>query len=67
MLFRIRVLFLVLGTLLYVVSPLDIIPEAVFGIFGFMDDFFFVFILVIYLSIQYRRVLAARGDRGQAE
>ena len=67
MIFRIRVLILVLGMLFYVVSPLDIIPEGIFGIFGLMDDFLFVFILVIYLSIQYRRVLAARGQRDHAE
>jgi len=67
MVFRIRVLFIVLGLFLYVISPLDLIPEAVFGIFGFMDDLLFFFILVIYLSIQYRRVLARRGERAQAD
>ena len=67
MIFRLRVLILVLGMLFYVVSPLDIIPEGVFGIFGLMDDLLFVFILVIYLSIQYRRVLAARGQHDHAE
>jgi len=65
--FRLRVLFLVLGMVFYVISPLDIIPEAVFGIFGLMDDLLFVFILVIYLSIQYRRVLAARGLHDHVE
>ena len=60
--FRLRVLILVLGLVFYVISPLDIIPEAVFGIFGLMDDLLFAFILVIYLSISYRRILAARGN-----
>lgn len=65
--FRLRVFCLIFGTLLYVLMPFDIIPEGIVGIFGILDDLLFVFILVIYLSIQYRRVLADRGDRPQAD
>jgi len=65
--FRLRVFFLVLCTLLYVLMPFDIIPEGIVGIFGILDDALFVFILVIYLSILYRRVLATRGDRPRAD
>ena len=31
-------IFMVLGGLIYLVSPVDLIPEAVFGILGFFDD-----------------------------
>ena len=62
--FRLRVFCLILGVLLYILMPFDIIPEGVVGILGLFDDLLFVFILVIYLSIMYRRVLAARGAGG---
>lgn len=41
--------------LLYVVFPLDIIPEAIFGILGFLDDLLIGFLLLVYLAHEYRR------------
>lgn len=29
------------GALIYLASPLDFIPKALFGLIGFMDNFFF--------------------------
>lgn len=58
--FRIRILLCLLGALLYLASPLDFIPEALFGILGFLDDFFVVFLLLIYISIMYREVVTQR-------
>ena len=58
--FRIRVCVLCLMALIYFISPLDIIPEAAFGILGFLDDFMIIFLLVIYISIIYRRTIANR-------
>ncbi|CAH2293493.1 E3 ubiquitin- ligase RNF170 isoform X1 [Pelobates cultripes] len=61
--FRIRIVLCVLGALFYIVLPLDIIPEALFGILGFLDDFFVFFLLLIYISIMYREVVTQRLNR----
>ncbi|KAM4709738.1 E3 ubiquitin-protein ligase RNF170 isoform 1-T1 [Discoglossus pictus] len=61
--FRIRIVLCLLGALFYLVSPLDIIPEALFGILGFLDDFFVLFLLLIYISIMYREVVTQRLNR----
>lgn len=45
---------------MYLISPLDMIPEAVFGILGLLDDMFVVFLLAIYVTVIYRRFLATR-------
>ncbi len=61
--FRLRVIVCFLAALLYLISPLDLIPEAGFGLLGFLDDFFVMLLLTIYVSIIYRRFVAARaGD-----
>ncbi|KAM4809213.1 E3 ubiquitin-protein ligase RNF170 [Rhinophrynus dorsalis] len=61
--FRIRIVLCLLGAVFYLVSPLDIIPEALFGILGFLDDFFVLFLLLIYISIMYREVVTQRLHR----
>ncbi|XP_069482509.1 E3 ubiquitin-protein ligase RNF170 isoform X2 [Ambystoma mexicanum] len=58
--FRIRIVICLVGAFLYLASPLDIIPEALFGILGFLDDFFVIFLLLIYISIMYREVVTQR-------
>uniref|UniRef100_X1YV84 E3 ubiquitin-protein ligase RNF170 n=1 Tax=Capitella teleta TaxID=283909 RepID=X1YV84_CAPTE len=58
LMFRIRILVCFLVALLYLISPFDIIPEAVFGILGLLDDFFILLLLAIYISIIYRRFVA---------
>lgn len=63
--FRLRVLVVFLAALFYFISPLDIIPEAVFGIFGFLDDLFILLLLAIYLSLIYRNVVQQRAQAGQ--
>jgi len=60
--FRLRVLLCCLFALLYLISPLDILPEAVFGFFGLLDDVFVVLLVTIYISIIYRRLVAARAE-----
>ncbi len=58
--YRIRFMFLFLISLIYFLSPLDLIPEALFGIFGFIDDFLVLLILAIYACQIYRQVIANR-------
>lgn len=61
--FRIRILLCLLGAFFYLISPLDFVPEALFGILGFLDDFFVIFLLLIYISIMYREVITQRLNR----
>ncbi|KAM8827613.1 E3 ubiquitin-protein ligase RNF170 isoform 2-T6 [Spinachia spinachia] len=58
--FRIRILLCLVGAITYLASPLDIIPEALFGLLGFMDDFFVILLLFVYISIMYREVVTQR-------
>lgn len=58
--FRLRVVLCCLGAVVYLFNPLDIIPEAMFGIFGFLDDVIVFLLCVIYVSIIYRRVVIRR-------
>ncbi|KAG1931719.1 E3 ubiquitin-protein ligase RNF170 [Pimephales promelas] len=58
--FRLRILLVLLGALVYLASPLDFIPEGVVGLLGFLDDFFVILLLFIYISIMYREVVTQR-------
>jgi len=37
----------IITTLVYVLSPFDLIPEAVFGLLGLMDDFGVIILAVV--------------------
>lgn len=63
--FRLRVIVCFIAALLYFISPFDIIPEAVFGIIGFFDDFFILLLLSVYVGIIYRQVVANRAQAAQ--
>lgn len=60
--FRLRIFVCFTIALLYLLSPLDIIPEIAFGIFGLLDDLFVVLLLAIYISILYRRYIEAQTE-----
>ncbi|KAL3868909.1 hypothetical protein ACJMK2_041853 [Sinanodonta woodiana] len=55
--FRFRIIMCFIAAFLYFISPLDIIPEAVFGILGFFDDLFILLLLAIYITIIYRNAV----------
>lgn len=59
--YRIRVIFIMLLAICYLLSPLDLIPEALFGIFGFLDDIFIIIFFAMYITIIYRSIVAARA------
>lgn len=59
--FRFRICILILAAFLYLISPLDILPEGAFGVIGFLDDLFIFLLVAIYISIIYRQVVASRG------
>ena len=46
--------------LLYLLSPFDILPESVLGLFGYLDDFVLILIAMVYISYLYRALLTAR-------
>ncbi len=60
MMFRFRVVLLFVIFLIYFLSPLDIIPEAAFGILGFIDDLFIFMLFLIHITMMYRQVVAER-------
>jgi len=57
-LFYIALHFLLL--FLYLLSPLDLIPEAVVGPLGYLDDFAAIFLSIVYWSVLFRRLLNQR-------
>ncbi|BFY99396.1 hypothetical protein BsWGS_02436 [Bradybaena similaris] len=59
--FRFRIGILVLAAFLYLISPLDILPEGALGLVGFLDDIFIILLAAIYISIIYRQYVASRG------
>lgn len=55
--FRIRIMFCLMGVFFYLILFLDFVFEVLFGILGFLDDFFVIFLLFIYIFIMYREVI----------
>lgn len=58
LMFRLRVMILTVAAGMYILSPLDILPEAILGVFGLLDDLFIMFLLLVYLCIAYRQFLS---------
>ncbi|CAF1143120.1 unnamed protein product [Adineta steineri] len=56
--YRLRTIVIFIGVILYVISPLDILPESVLGIFGLLDDFFIVLCTALYVVVAFRQNLA---------
>ncbi len=54
-------LFLALLALLYIFSPLDLIPEFMFGIVGLIDDILVFVTMVVYIAQQYRAYVVNAG------
>ena len=64
--FQLRVVFLAAMWLLYLLSPLDLIPEAVFGIVGLLDDLVILILISMYLTFFFRQIMAGIGDNPPA-
>jgi len=58
--FRARIVLCVVAILVYLISPLDILPEAVLGLLGLLDDLFVLLLVLVYMTIIYRQVVAQR-------
>lgn len=60
LMFRLRVVMCFVAALMYLLSPLDIVPEAAFGVLGLLDDLFIFVLILLYVSVIYRRYVVAR-------
>ena len=56
-----RILILTSIAVLYVLSPFDIIPEVVFGIFGFLDDILIFGLFMMYATVLFRNFLSTQA------
>ncbi|CAI8013774.1 E3 ubiquitin-protein ligase RNF170 [Geodia barretti] len=54
---RLHILLLLLLSVLYLLSPLDLIPEAVFGALGLLDDLIILVAVATYASQLYRNYI----------
>ena len=62
MMFRLRIILCLVAVLVYLLSPLDILPEAVLGIIGLLDDIFIILLVLVYVTIIYRQIIAERAN-----
>ncbi|CAF1581536.1 unnamed protein product [Rotaria sp. Silwood1] len=56
--YRLRTIIVFISVIAYVISPFDILPESILGIFGLLDDFFVVLCSALYVIIAFRENLA---------
>lgn len=61
--FQLRIFTLVLFWIFYLLSPLDLIPEAAFGLLGLLDDVVIFIFLSMYLTTIFRSVMAQLGQQ----
>ncbi|GJM97193.1 hypothetical protein PR202_ga14101 [Eleusine coracana subsp. coracana] len=55
-----RMMMMVALSAIYVLSPVDFLPESVLGIVGFLDDLFIILIVFMHLAAVYRSLLVYR-------
>lgn len=48
---RAQIRFFLVAAFAYILSPIDLIPEAIFGIFGILDDLLFLFMCLMCVAI----------------
>ena len=58
---RFRIYFYFGLALLYLITPVDILPESVFGIAGILDDLIVIIIIAVYVTSLYRNYVAFRN------
>ena len=62
--FRMRQQFSLLLGILYVLSPVDFIPEAVLGVVGLLDDLAVLLFVLVLVAGLYRAMVMARARAG---
>ena len=61
-LYRLRVSLLILVGVVYLLSPLDIVPDAAFGILGLIDDILVILVVCVFITNVYRSYIADGGN-----
>lgn len=56
--FQLRVGVLIMVWLIYLLSPLDLLPEAVFGLIGLLDDLLIFVLISMYLTFFFRQIMS---------
>ena len=62
--YQLRVLVLALFWIVYLLSPLDLLPEAVFGLIGLLDDLVIFLLISMYLTFLFRQIMSNMGVPG---
>ena len=57
---RLHLLLILVLIVVYLVSPLDLLPEAVFGVLGLLDDVIIIVGTLVYISLVYRALIAGQ-------
>ena len=57
---RLHLVLILVLLVVYLILPLDLLPEAVFGVLGLLDDLIIIVGTLVYISLVYRAVLAGR-------
>lgn len=58
---RLHILLVFLLLLLYIILPLDILPEAALGLVGLLDDVLILVGVLVYLTLIYRAYVTNQG------
>jgi len=64
--FQLRIVVMAALWLLYLLSPLDLIPEAVFGFIGLLDDLVIFLMISAHLTFIFRTLMANLGNENVA-
>eukprot|EP00092_Neocalanus_flemingeri_P035788 GFUD01038968.1.p1 GENE.GFUD01038968.1~~GFUD01038968.1.p1 ORF type:complete len:249 (-),score=41.19 GFUD01038968.1:131-877(-) len=59
--FQLRVGVLAVVWVVYLLSPLDLLPEAVFGLIGLLDDLVIFLLISMYLTFFFRQIMSNVG------
>lgn len=56
----VRIVMCLFAAIIYFILPVDLLPEAVFGLLGYLDDILVILLLAIYATVVYRNFIANR-------
>ena len=59
-LLRVRALICLAICIAYLLSPFDLVPEVIFGVFGLLDDIVVILVILMYFGAVYRAAMVQR-------
>ncbi|KAF8363532.1 hypothetical protein PRIPAC_90455 [Pristionchus pacificus] len=60
--FRIRAYITIVCIIMYVLCPLDLVSENIYGVLGFLDDAFMALVALVYICVALRTYMQRRGE-----